>query len=120
MNELKIKRVYLAADDGDGYRILIDRLWPRGLSKEKAGVDEWNKLVTPSTNLRKWFGHQEENYEEFAVRYRIELDGNPDGLSFAEHIRKLLRDGDVTLLYGAKNESCNHAIILRDWLMVRL
>ncbi|MGI6242175.1 MAG: DUF488 domain-containing protein [Prevotella sp.] len=117
MNELKIKRVYLAPEEGDGYRILIDRLWPRGLSKEKADVDEWNKAVTPSTELRKWFGHKEENYEEFAVRYRGELDDNPEALPFAKHIKELLQDDDVTLVYGAKSTTCNHAIILRDWVM---
>lgn len=117
MKELKIKRVYTAAEDSDGYRILIDRLWPRGLSKEKARIDEWDKAVAPSSDLRKWFGHQEENYHEFAIRYRAELDSNPEAAHVAEHIRELLQDDDVTLVYGAKNEKCNHALVLRDWVM---
>lgn len=117
MSELKIKRVYLPAEEGDGCRILIDRLWPRGVSKEKAAVDEWNKDVTPTTELRKWFGHKEENFAEFGVKYRAELDGNAAALSFAQHVGELLKQGDVTLLYGAKSPTCNHALILKDWLL---
>ncbi|MCE2617366.1 MAG: DUF488 domain-containing protein [Phocaeicola sp.] len=117
MGELRIKRVYLSADASDGYRILIDRLWPRGISKEKALIDEWRKEVTPTTSLRKWFGHKEENYAEFAQKYRAELDGNQDALQFIAHCRQLLKQGNVTLLYGAKSETCNHALILRDWIL---
>ncbi|ATV54038.1 DUF488 family protein [Prevotella aurantiaca JCM 15754] len=116
-NELKIKRVYLTPEEGDGYRILIDRLWPRGIAKEKACIDEWNKAITPSSELRKWFGHKEENYATFAEKYRSELDNNPEAMPFANHIKALLESSNVTLLYGAKSENCNHAIILRDWLI---
>ncbi|APW32273.1 hypothetical protein BWX39_06290 [Prevotella intermedia ATCC 25611 = DSM 20706] len=116
-NELKIKRVYLTPEEGDGYRILIDRLWPRGIAKEKACIDEWNKAITPSSELRKWFGHKEENYATFAEKYRSELDNNPEAMPFANHIKVLLESSNVTLLYGAKRENCNHAIILRDWLI---
>lgn len=117
MNDLKIKRIYLPPTAGDGYRILIDRLWPRGIAKDKACIDEWNKAVTPSPELRKWFGHKDENYAAFAEKYRAELDNNPEAIPFANHIKTLLQSNDVTLLYGAKSEICNHAIILRDWLM---
>lgn len=117
MHELRIKRVYLPAEEADGYRILIDRLWPRGLSKEKAAIDEWNKAVTPTTELRKWFGHKAENYALFADKYRAELDHNPDAKPFATHVGELLDNGNVTLLYGAKSPTCNHAIILRDWTL---
>lgn len=117
MKNLKIKRVYLPAEENDGYRILIDRLWPRGLSKAQTSIDEWNKDVTPSPDLRKWFGHREENYAVFAEKYRSELDANPLAPSFAFHVKELLADSNVTLLYGAKSETCNHAIILRDWVL---
>ncbi|ATV38614.1 DUF488 domain-containing protein [Prevotella intermedia] len=116
-NELKIKRVYLTPEEGDGYRILIDRLWPRGIAKEKACIDEWNKAIAPSSELRKWFGHKEENYATFAEKYRSELDNNPEAMPFTNHIKALLESSNVTLLYGAKSENCNHAIILRDWLI---
>ena len=116
-NELKIKRVYLTPEEGDGYRILIDRLWPRGIAKEKACIDEWNKAIAPSSELRKWFGHKEENYATFTEKYRSELDNNPEATPFANHTKALLESSNVTLLYGAKSENCNHAIILRDWLI---
>ena len=116
-NELKIKRVYLTPEEGDGYRILIDRLWPRGIAKEKACIDEWNKAITPSSELHKWFGHKEENYATFAEKYRSELDNNPEAMPFTNHIKELLESSNVTLLYGAKSENCNRAIILRDWLI---
>ena len=120
MKNLKIKRVYLPAEEDDGYRILIDRLWPRGLSKAHASIDEWNKDVTPSPELRKWFGHREENYVVFAEKYRAELDANPLAPPFALHVKELLADSNVTLLSGAKSETCNHAIILRDWILGHL
>ena len=104
MYELRIKRAYLPAEPADGHRILIDRLWPRGLSKEAAAIDEWAKEVTPSTALRQWFGHKEENFEEFAHRYREELDGNPAATDFS-------------LIYGARSTTCNHARVLREWIL---
>jgi uncharacterized protein YeaO (DUF488 family) len=120
MNEILIKRVYEAADDSDGCRILVDRLWPRGLSKGKAAIDEWCKDVTPSAELRKWFGHMEERFAEFASRYTDELNGNPYSPEFVGHCSELLRSGNVTLLYAAKNPACNHALVLREWLQKRL
>lgn len=120
MNELKIKRVYLATEEEDGCRILIDRLWPRGLSKNGVEIDEWNKFVPPSVELRKWFDHKEENYAIFAEKYRAELEANPDAMLFVDHIADLLKSTNVTLLYGAKNLSCNHAIVLRDWINAHL
>ena len=117
MYQLKIKRIYLSPEEDDGYRILIDRLWPRGMAKSKACIDEWNKTVTPSPELRKWFGHKEEHYADFADRYCTELDQNPEAIPFARHVGNLLRDANVTLLYGAKSHTCNHAIILCDWIL---
>lgn len=118
-NELRVKRVYLSPEADDGYRILIDRLWPRGISREKAMIDEWNKDVTPSTELRKWFRHKDENYAVFAKLYRAELDECPEATGFVDHVVTLLESQNVTLLYGARSETCNHALILRDWVMNR-
>lgn len=117
MNELKTKRAYANPETQDGYRILIDRLWPRGISKDKAAIDEWAKTIAPTTELRRWFGHKEENYAVFATRYCEELSHNADALPFASHVAKLLAHANVTLVYGAKSSTCNHAIILRDWLL---
>lgn len=115
--KLKIKRIYIPAEEDDGYRILIDRLWPRGVSKTAADVDEWAKEVTPSTEFRKWFGHKDENFEEFRRQYIAELESNPDAVRFARHCKELLAEGNVTLLYGAHSATCNHAVILRDWII---
>ena len=120
MNKLKIKRIYLPYDEEDGYRILIDRLWPRGISKVNAVINEHCKYIAPSTEIRKAFGHKEENYKTFAEDYRTELANNKDAMPFVEHCKELLNDDNVTLLYGAKSETCNHAIILQDWIMAQL
>jgi uncharacterized protein YeaO (DUF488 family) len=102
------KRVYEPAAKDDGYRVLVDRLWPRGLTKAKAHVDLWLKEVAPSTELRKWFGHEPEKWPEFQKRYRAEL--NKTAL---ESLRKLEKDHKkVTLLYGAKSEERNQAVAL--------
>lgn len=116
MNELHIKRIYLAAEEDDGYRILIDRLWPRGIKKEDAQLDEWNKAIAPTPALRKWFGHQEERFAEFKRQYRDALNRNPEAPTFAQHVHDLLKHSNVTLLYGAKSATCNHAVILREWV----
>lgn len=117
MGNLKIKRAYLAPETADGYRILIDRLWPRGISKATAAIDEWDKNIAPTTELRKWFGHQEENFEEFRKRYTAELASNPYSFQFVKHCQALLAEGNVTLVFGARSITCNHAIILRDWIV---
>lgn len=117
MGELKTKRVYRPAEEPDGYRVLVDRLWPRGLAKAGAGIDEWNKEIAPTPALRSWFGHKPENFPLFSGRYAAELDGNPAAYGFAERCREMLRSSNVTLLYGAKDERCNHAAVLRDWLL---
>src|SRR5438034_832570 len=102
------KRVYEAASKGDGYRVLVDRLWPRGLTKAKANVDLWLKEVAPSTALRKWFGHEPEKWPEFQKRYRAELTKTS-----LESLRKLEKEHKkVTLLYGAKSEERNQAVAL--------
>ena len=110
--EIKTKRVYLPPDDSDGRRILVDRLWPRGLTKEKAAVDVWLKDVAPSTELRQWFHHEEPRWDEFQRRYEAELRQNPA----VGELRKLLAEGPATLLYGAKSETENQAVVLIAFL----
>ena len=117
MNDLRIKRIYLSSEKEDGYRLLIDRLWPRGISKVKANLDEWDKTVAPSSELREWFGHEDEKFPEFEKKYRVELEHNQDAAQFAKHVKELLKTSNVTLLYGAKNETCNQAVVLKGWIM---
>lgn len=105
-----IKRVYEAPAPADGKRILVDRLWPRGVTKGEASVDLWFKGVAPSTELRKWFGHEPEKWPEFQRRYRTELKGSPELVE----LKKLARKGKVTLVYAAKDETHNNAVVLRD------
>ncbi|MGD9480483.1 DUF488 domain-containing protein [Shinella sp. G-2] len=107
-----IKRVYDAPEENDGARILVDRLWPRGISREKAAFDEWAKDVAPSTELRQWFDHRPEHWAEFKDRYRAELEGNPA----VEDLRARAKAGPVTLLYGSRNRDFNHAAVLADVL----
>lgn len=109
----KLKRVYEAPSRDDGTRILVDRLWPRGLTKEKAHVDLWLKDVGPSTELRKWFAHDPARWTEFKTRYRTELKHNTDALTA---LKKTVAKGPATLLYGAKDEEHNQAIVLQSLL----
>jgi len=102
----RIKRVYELPDKHDGRRILVDRLWPRGLTKEKASIDLWLKDIAPSTELRKWFGHNPDRWEEFKERYLAELKGNSDQIQL---LKQELDKGIVTLVYGAKDEDHNQA-----------
>jgi len=111
--QLHIKRVYDPPAAGDGQRILVDRLWPRGVSKEAAALDEWFKDIAPSPELRKWFGHQPERFAAFSERYRAELAANEEAV---DHVKALLAKGDVTLLYAAHDPACNHALVLAEFL----
>ncbi len=105
------KRVYEKPAAGDGYRVLVDRVWPRGLTKAEVDMDEWLKDVAPSSALRKWFGHVPARFDEFRTRYHEELKGT-EALA---HLRKIVADhADVTLLYSARDEQHNQAIVLRD------
>ena len=113
---LQIKRTYDAPSRGDGRRILVERLWPRGMTKEAVAADEWVKDVAPSTELRRWFGHRVERWEEFRRRYRKELDANRD---VWEPILLAERRGTVTLLYSAHDVIHNGAVVLRDYLVAR-
>lgn len=114
---ISIKRAYAPADAGDGMRILVDRLWPRGLSKERLALDVWAKDIAPTTPLRKAFGHMEENFPVFRAAYLQELDSNPAAAQFRQQVMEELRGRNVTLVYGARSETANHALVLRDWLM---
>lgn len=120
MGGILTKRVYDGADDGDGVRVLVDRLWPRGVRKEAACLDEWCKGVAPSADLRTWFGHREERFDEFAAAYRHELDASEDAAAFVARCRAWLSQGNVTLLYAARSTTCNHAAVLRQWVAERL
>ena len=113
---VKLKRAYEPPAAGDGTRILVDRLWPRGVSKEHAALDQWMKDISPSTELRKWFGHDPARWEEFRRRYAEELHRNGERLS---QLRSLARQGPVTLIYSAHDEVHNDAIVLRDLLLER-
>lgn len=108
--ETRIKRVYLPAEESDGYRVLVDRLWPRGIKKENAKVDLWAKALAPSTELRKWFNHIPERFPEFKDKYIAELKANPEALSILDEIRN---HDVVTLLYAAKDEEHNNAVVLQ-------
>jgi len=112
----EIKRIYEPAGEDDGKRILVDRLWPRGVTKEAAKLDEWLKEIAPSPQLRTWFGHESEKFDEFASRYRLELDSDPQKQAAVRKLFALNETGRVTLLYGAKSDSINHAAVLRQYL----
>lgn len=112
--KIAVKRVYEPKADKDGRRILVDRLWPRGLSKEKAEVDLWLKEIAPSPELRKWFGHDPAKWSEFRRRYRAELDSNGEAV---QSLKQAVGKGPATLLYGARDERHNHALVLRDMLL---
>ena len=110
---IKIRRVYEQPHKDDGARILVDRLWPRGLTKAKANVDLWLKDIAPSTELRKWFGHEPGKWEEFKKRYRAELEGNEEQVSL---LQQQVKKGTVTLVYGAKDDEHNEAVVLKEFL----
>lgn len=110
---IKIKRVYDKPSKDDGRRILIDRLWPRGLRKEDARIDAWMKDLAPSSELRKWFGHDPDKWTAFRKCFFSELDGHRD---LVEEIVGLARKGTVTLLFGSKEERINNAVALKDYL----
>jgi uncharacterized protein YeaO (DUF488 family) len=113
---IKLKRAYEKTAAEDGTRILVDRLWPRGLTKDKAAIDHWFKEIAPSTTLRKWFAHDPDRWNEFRRRYIEELKRNALQL---EEIRKLARHSPITLVYAAHDELHNDAVVLRDILLTR-
>ena len=114
MKTIQIKRVYEDKSKDDGYRVFVDRLWPRGVSKEEAHFDEWMKELAPSTELRKWFDHKPERFEEFSKRYKKELAEKKELL---DKLKELAKKRKVTLLFAAKDTEINNAVVIKDILM---
>lgn len=110
---IRLKRAYAAPADDDGLRVLVDRLWPRGMTKDEARIDLWLKEVAPSTELRKWFGHDPARWSEFKRRYITELDQAPEAVAV---LAERARQGRVSLVYGAKDTEHNHALVLAEYL----
>jgi uncharacterized protein YeaO (DUF488 family) len=115
---IEIERIYdnPIAENSNSFRILIDRLWPRGLSKDKIKIDLWLKDIAPTTSLRKWFAHDEKKWNEFKIRYFKELDQNSNSESINKILNKVNEKGLITLLYGAKDEKFNNAVALKEYL----
>lgn len=113
--DVQVRRVYDEPADQDGTRVLVDRIWPRGLSKAKADLDEWCKDVAPSTGLRKWYSHDPEKFEEFRRRYRVELD-EPERADAVQHLRNLAERQRLTLLTGTKHADISEAAVLVEML----
>lgn len=113
MAEFRVKRIYEEASSRDGYRVLVDRLWPRGVSKERAALDEWAKEIAPTNELRRWYGHDPAKFDEFATRYIEEIEHNQDA---SEIMKKWHEQNIVTLLYGARDEQGNEAVVLQKYL----
>jgi uncharacterized protein YeaO (DUF488 family) len=111
--DLEIKRIYDPAEPGDGYRVLIDHVWPRGVSKDRARLDEWARELAPSDELRRWFDHVPARFGEFRGRYRRELEGHSDQL---EALRDRARTGRVTIVYAARDREHNNAVVLSELL----
>lgn len=109
---VQVRRIHDEPGEGDGTRVLVDRVWPRGLRKQDARYDEWVKDVAPSTELRKWYGHDPDRFAEFRRRYRAELDGSPA----LDRLRGLARDGDLTLLTATRSPERSQAEVLRELL----
>lgn len=112
---LRVKRVYEEPEEADGERILVDRIWPRGLSKEKARLSDWRKELAPSNDLRKWFGHDPERWEEFKERYRAELE-EAGKMEEVRKISAMAEEGNVTLIFGAKDTEYNNARALESFI----
>ncbi len=113
---IELKRIYDEPSSSDGVRVLVERLWPRGISKEKARVDIWLKDAAPSTELRKWFNHDKEKWEEFKKRYYLELDQNPESL---KPLLDLAESSEITFIYASKEEQFNNASALRNYINLK-
>jgi uncharacterized protein YeaO (DUF488 family) len=113
MDTIRIKRVYDPADRADGYRVLVDRLWPRGVSRERARLDEWARDLAPSDRLRRWFNHDPDKFSQFRERYREELSHHADQI---ERLRARAARGPMTIVYGARDEKHNDAVVLAELL----
>lgn len=117
---LLLKRAYDPAEAGDGFRVLVDRLWPRGISREALKLDLWAKELAPSNEVRKAFDHVPERFEAFRSAYLAELSENPQAPDFVRQVARALDQGAVTLVYAAKNEEFNQAVVLKAWLAQKL
>ncbi|NMD69336.1 DUF488 family protein [Bacillus sp. DNRA2] len=120
MAEILMKRIYDPKDESDGLRILVDRLWPRGIKKEDAGIDYWYKELAPSAELRKWFAHIPERFEEFRLKYFIELTKDEMKSNRVDELVQIVLREKATLLYAAKNHSHNNAVVLKEELLRRI
>jgi uncharacterized protein YeaO (DUF488 family) len=116
VDHIKLKRAYEPPASDDGTRILIDRLWPRGVKRADAAIDEWMKDIAPSTGLRKWFGHDPARWQEFRRRYQSEIRQHPDEF---DRLRTLAQNGPITLVFSAHDEAHNDAVVLKDLLLGR-
>lgn len=112
---VQVRRIYDEPADDDGQRVLVDRIWPRSMSKERAQLDEWCKQVAPSTDLRTWYGHDPDKFDEFARRYRAELEDGERAAAFA-HLKDLAKQGRLTLLTATKRSDISEAAVLADLL----
>lgn len=113
MSAITIKKIYAPVSKSDGYRVFVDRLWPRGLKKENAHFDIWMKDIAPTPELRKWFNHEPEKFHSFGIKYKTELEHN----KAVQTLTNAVKDHPViTLLYAAKDEHCNHALVLKEYL----
>lgn len=116
---IKLKRTYDTAEADDGYRVLVDRLWPRGIKKENLHADEWAKTIAPTTECRKAFNHDPARFDSFMSAYTAELESNPDAQIFVEQLKKL-NQTTVTLLFSDKDTTYNNAVVLKKWLEPQL
>jgi uncharacterized protein YeaO (DUF488 family) len=112
---ITIRRIYDPETQGEKYKVLVDRLWPRGISNKKAGCNEWLKEISPSNELRNWYGHDQAKWDEFRLRYREELSGKQDVLLKLKRLEK--QYGIITLLYSSREEKYNNAVALREFIM---
>jgi len=119
MKQIILHRIYDKSNYSEGIRILIDRLWPRGIKKEDANIDYWFKEVAPSSELRKWFGHKPERFEEFRLKYFQELRNDEEKCQKVDEICQMLDENNVILLYGAKDTEKNHAVVLKEEILNR-
>src|ERR1700761_4923860 len=115
--DIRVKRIYEVASPGDGFRILVDRLWPRGIKKEKAGIDLWAKNISPSTDLRQWFNHEADKWKDFKTKYHAELNQSP---YVNEFLAELKKHKTITFLFSSREEEHNHAQVLRGFVMDRI
>lgn len=113
---IQMKRIYEEAAEADGRRVLVDRVWPRGVSKAKAQLDEWLKDAAPNSDLRKWFDHRPERFETFKKNYEQELAETPERQTAVSQLVEWANDGTVTLVYAAKDQTYNHVVVLRDYI----